>query len=253
MAGVHRFAQLAGLVAFTTRLAWFGWQTLQPGDTPSNPVRAPIIAASVAPPTLTAPIVDNAPRPAPTISAMAAPIKPVARPRTANKPPLLAAPLPAAATSSQTPPCPGPDDAPQAAQDRRLDNACVAVYVAELCASGDADLTGKLAAYLGTHPINVRKGLGRYNVLNLKSFDSWCDLPASARLQAIAIARTPKKTADTQNAEANREYLMFTMSDGDGTIDAGGYSSAVAQRRLLLPDNQVISKTSGIPSTSESR
>ncbi len=116
-------------------------------------------------------------------------------------------------------------------------NDCDSAYITSLCAGRDAEFTDKLATYLGTHPLNVRKGLGRYNALNLQTHEHWCELSPSARLQAIAIARTPKKSPGPQGAESNREWMLYTMSDA-GRLDAGGYSTAVAQRRLLLPETE---------------
>lgn len=139
--------------------------------------------------------------------------------------------------------CPLITKAAALATSGKFDNACAAAYVAQLCAQKDSDLTGKLATYLGTHPLNVDKGLGRYNILNQQSLISWCDLPTPGLLQALAIARTAKKAMDTVKAAANRDYLIYTMSDTNGSIDAGGYSAAIEQRRLMLQGNQITAGT----------
>ena len=154
----------------------------------------------------------------------------------------------------ERPVCPPPGEAATLAKSGKLDSACAIAYVNQLCGQGDADFTQKLAAYLGTQTVNVRKGLGRVNLLNTQSARSWCELSADGRAQALAIARTPKKVLDAEKAQANREYLMYTMSDADGTINAGGYSAAVAQRRLLLPETHSPgAKAAAVPSITQSR
>ena len=115
--------------------------------------------------------------------------------------------------------------------------ACAAAFVAQRCAlDKTVDLTGPLARYLGVHPLNVHKGLGRYNVLHRVSRDSWCGLSEAGLAQAIGIALTPKKATDPVRASANREYLTYTMADASGHIAPGGYAAALEQRRLLVHD-----------------
>jgi hypothetical protein len=115
-----------------------------------------------------------------------------------------------------------------------FDKGCALAFIEQACTQTGADVTVLLATYLRTHELNVRKGLGRYNILNSKAFNSWCELPAAGREQALAIALTPKKVVDKVKAEANRDYMMYFMSDGNASVNAGGYAAASVQRRKLI-------------------
>jgi hypothetical protein len=115
-----------------------------------------------------------------------------------------------------------------------FEKACALAFIDQICFQGEGDVTSQLAVYLRTHELNVRKGLGRYNILNSKAFSSWCELPVAGKEQALAIALTPKKVLDKVKAEANRDYMMYFMSDGNGIVDSGGYAAASEQRRQMI-------------------
>ena len=109
--------------------------------------------------------------------------------------------------------------------------------VASVCQKdSQADVTPALASHLHVHPLNVHKGLGRYNVLQATAFSGWCALPLPALRQALSIAMSPKMSPDSVQSSANRAYLEFTLADAAGSIDAAGYARALTQRRMLVHD-----------------
>ncbi|MBL8514006.1 MAG: hypothetical protein JNJ55_08430 [Betaproteobacteria bacterium] len=117
--------------------------------------------------------------------------------------------------------------------------SCALIALDQICAANhDAfHIEAHLAETLATHPGNIGKGLGRFNLLNARTHDSWCDIPASDRPAAIALASTPKRHRSPDRAVSNMDYMRWLMSGSDGTVDPGGFERALQQRRELLGES----------------
>ncbi|MBL8519046.1 MAG: hypothetical protein JNK75_00110, partial [Betaproteobacteria bacterium] len=144
------------------------------------------------------------------------------------------APPAAPAVVDGTPPAPRAACPAQAAKD--MDVACARDFVVALCAASTdpAAMTQALGAYLNTHVLNVKKGLGRLNAIHLATYRDWCEVPEARLDEALRIARSPKKQIDPKRAEFNRENLTWFLSDDGHTIDPAGYARAVEARRAMV-------------------
>ena len=127
---------------------------------------------------------------------------------------------------------------PDAKPDSPERQSCAVVALRETCAENRDPfrIEARLAEALATHPANIGKGLGRFNVLNDHSHDSWCDIPAQDLPAAIALASTPKKPKSPGIAASNAEYMRWVLSGPDGKIDPAGFERAVQQRREMLDE-----------------
>lgn len=110
---------------------------------------------------------------------------------------------------------------------------CAKAVLTTACAAGTS-IEPVLAEALETHPLNIGKGLGRYNLLNEKAYDSWCDLLPSGLDQALALAMVPKKSKPLGHAGSNMEYMRWALASEDGKIDVAGFGRALDERRQMI-------------------